>query len=295
MQAIELGATLYVPGTRADLVAIACGRHRSLRSAVICLEDSISQRQVPLALENLARLLDSDWSGGPALFVRPRDPTMLAHVARLNGAERLAGFVIPKVTADNFPTYLATLQSETHRLMPTLETAEALDADHAQRLREQLIAIGSRVLVLRIGGNDLLRTIGARRSISRTAYDGPLGTMIGLLVATFAPFGFQLSAPVLEHFGSPALLRDEVERDIEHGLLTKTAIHPCQIDLIQACYAVAADELAEARIIIATEEAVFASRGAMCESKTHDRWAQSIVRRAELFGIRRASGLAAIA
>lgn len=290
MDAIELGATLYVPATRGDLIAVADGRYRALRSAVICLEDSIAPRQVPHALENLMRLLDSPWSGGPALFVRPRDAAMLAHIARFNGAERLAGFVLAKATADNLPDYMAGLLSEAHLVMPTIETAEALDPVQTGRLREQLLAVRRRVLALRIGGNDLLQTIGARRSAVRTAYDGPLGTMIATLVAGFAPYGFALSAPVFEHFQSPSLLREEVERDLEHGLFTKTAIHPRQVELIHACYAVAPGELREAEAIIASEGAVFGSRGAMCEPQTHGRWAHAIVRRAELFGTTRPCG-----
>lgn len=289
MDAIELGATLYVPATRGDLGAIASGRHASLRSAVICLEDSIAQRQVPEALENLARLLESDWSGGPALFVRPRDPAMLARIARLDGAERLTGFVVPKATADNLPDYLSAARDEQY-LMPTLETAEALDPFHCARLREQLLAVRPRILALRIGGNDLLQTIGARRSPDRTAYEGPLGAITGALVAAFAPFGFQLSAPVFEHFGRPSVLRAEIERDLDHGLYTKTAIHPIQVALIQSCYRVSAEDYAEAGAILAAGPAVFGSRGAMCEQSTHRRWAEVVRRRGEIFGVAPPSG-----
>ncbi|HEU0135432.1 MAG TPA: HpcH/HpaI aldolase/citrate lyase family protein [Allosphingosinicella sp.] len=289
MDAIELGATLYVPATRSDLAAIASGRQPSLRSAVICLEDSIAQRQVPEALDNLARLLDSDWSGGPALFVRPRDSAMLARIARLDGADRLKGYVIPKATADNLPDYLAAARDD-QLLMPTLETAEALDPFQAARLREQLLAVRPRILALRIGGNDLLQTIGARRSPDRTAYEGPLGAITGALVAAFAPFGFQLSAPVFEYFGRPSILKAEVERDLDHGLYTKTAIHPIQVPLIHACYRVSAEDHAEAAAILAAGQAVFGSRGAMCEESTHRRWAQVIRRRGEIFGIAAPSG-----
>lgn len=284
MNAIELGATLYLPATRGDLAAIASGRHPALRSAVVCLEDSITRRQVPEALENLARLLDSSWSGGPALFARPRDAAMLARIARLDGAERLAGYVIPKATAETLPDYLAATPDD-QLLMPTLETADALDPLQAARLREQLLAVRPRILALRIGGNDLLQTIGARRSPDRTAYEGPLGAIIGSLVAAFAPFGFQLSAPVFEHFGRPSVLQAEVERDLDFGLYTKTAIHPAQVALIQSCYRVSAEDYAEAGAILNAGQAVFGSRGAMCEIGTHCRWAHVIRQRGEIFGV----------
>lgn len=287
MDAIALGATLYIPAGRADLAAILGGRHPTLRSAVLCLEDSIHHQEVPRALTNLAALLRTERApGGPALFVRPRDSAMLTHILSFEGVGSLAGFVIPKATPDNFPAWLHCLADDRHLLMPTLETPQLLDESELRSLRDQFLAVRTRILAIRIGGNDLLKAIGARRSAVRTAYDGPLGTMIAGFVSAFAPFGFALSAPVFEHFANADLLREEVERDLEHGLFTKTAIHPSQIDVIQAAYAVDADALAEAEALVMGEpRGVFASRGAMCEPETHGNWAHTTIRRAEAFGV----------
>ncbi len=292
MDALELGATLYVPAVRQDLFDIVTGRkHRQLRSCVICLEDSIAPRDVPLALNNLTALLrrleESSQTERRPVFVRPRDEHMLARILALPGIGAVDGFVIPKATADSLPAYLRSLASDEHLLMPTLETREVFDPAELRRLRDQLLSIAHRILAIRIGGNDLLHNIGTRRSQVRTAYHGPLGAAIGSLVTTFAPFGFSLSAPVFEHFDNFELLREEVEHDIEHGLLTKTAIHPAQIDVIQQAYRVGAHELAEARAILGGEASgVFALNGSMCEPATHTRWARSVVRRAGLYGVR---------
>lgn len=296
MHAWDLGATLYVPATRDDLVpAMLGGRHADLRSAVICLEDAVHPADVPLALTRLGLLLErlqahpADQER-PALFVRPRDAAMLANILRFPGIEAIDGFVIPKATADSLPAYLAVLAFDHHLLMPTLETREVFDPAEMRRLRDQLAAIQERVLAVRIGGNDLLQTLGARRSAARTIYDGPLGPVIASLVATYAPWGFALSAPVFEHFGNAALLRDEVARDLEHGLMTKTAIHPSQIGIIHAAYAVDVASHSEARDILSGDgRAVFASRQAMCEPATHHMWARATLRRAEAFGICRNS------
>lgn len=293
-EALALGATLYLPGTREPLREIALGRrYKQLRSAVICLEDSIRPDEAPAAMRNVARLLEElpEEGVGPRLFIRPRDPAMLAALLRLDGIERVDGFVIPKATAESLPDYLACPIGENHRLMPTLETREVLDPVEIRRLRDQLLVIQERVLAVRIGGNDLLQTLGARRSTVRTIYEGPLAATVAGLVATFAPYGFFLSAPVFEHFASEALLREEAERDVEHGLFTKTVIHPGQIAIVEAAYAVGRDELAEARAILAPDSpAVFAISGSMCEPATHQRWARTIVRRAEIFGLKREPG-----
>lgn len=291
-----LGATLYVPATRPDLAAIACGaRWPMLRSVVFCLEDAVHARDVGAALAGLRglaaglRATRAAHPHGPLLFVRPRAPAMLAEIVGFPGVASFDGFVIPKATADSLPDWLAALPFAHHLLMPTLETRDAFDGHEMRRLRDQLLAIHERVLAVRIGGNDLLQTIGARRSAIRTAYDGPLGAVIAALVTTFAPWGFALSAPVLERFDDPALLAEEVARDLDHGLVTKTAIHPHQVAAIHAAYAVAEADWRSAEAMLAADApAVFASNGLMCEPSTHHRWAAATLRRAELFGIVRA-------
>jgi citrate lyase beta subunit len=288
----SLGATLYVPATRQDMdTTILHSRKYDLRSVVICLEDSIHPHDAPRALVNLAAFLlaleaMAANATRPSIFIRPRSAQMLAHILGLPAIERVDGFVIPKATADSMPEYMAVLSHDHHMLMPTLETREVFDPGEMRRLRDQLLAFQDRILAIRIGGNDLLQTMGARRSSARTSYDGPLGPVIVSLVTTYNPWGFHLTAPVFEHFGNLILLREEVERDLEHGLIGKTAIHPCQIEIIQSSYAVDPIEFAEAKSMLAQgSDAVFASRQAMCEPATHGIWAQTIVRRADNFGL----------
>lgn len=289
IDALQLGATLYMPATRPDLAAsLLGGSIPALRSAVLCLEDAVRAEEVPSALANLAQLLARPGFGvsGPLVFARPRSPAMLAHMLQMPGIERVAGFVLPKVTADNLPAWLAHPFAPAHRLMPTLETREMFDPDEVRRLRGRLLAVKERILVVRIGGNDLLQCLGVRRTPGRTSYDGPLGPLIAALAGSFLPHGLPLSAPVLETYDDPLLLRDEFLRDMEHGLLTKTVIHPRQIPIVQGALAVPAKLLAEAEAILGTEApAVFAGDGRMCEPATHRGWARTLVRRAALFGV----------
>jgi citrate lyase beta subunit len=301
LSATSLGATLYVPCLRGDLHASVLGLRRpaGLRSAVLCLEDAVRERDLPQALSHLAAFLRalSTREGvetDPLVFVRPRSAAMLEHILCMPGIEQIDGFVIPKAHADTMPAYLALPLGERHRLMPTLETREACDPYEMRRLRDQLLAVQDRILALRIGGNDLLQAMGLRRVPGRSAYDGPLGLVISQLVAGFVPWGFALSAPVMEDFADTALLRDEVLRDIEHGLLTKTAIHPAQIPVIQTALSVSTNEVEEARLILAADSpAVFARDGVMCEPATHRRWAERVLERADHFGMAEAFALRA--
>lgn len=294
LQVATLGATLYVPATRGDLLAVASGqKYPDLRSVVFDLEDAVLEGDTGLALANLGALLrqieinPAPTENGPLLFVRPRHAEMFAQITSLPGIGAIAGFVIPKATADVMPAYIASLSGTQQLIMPTVETREAFDPAEMRRLREQLSAIQDRVLAVRIGGNDLLQILGCRRSLTRTAYDGPLGKIISALVATFVPWGFAMSAPVMDSFSNTALLQSEIDQDIEHGLMTKTAIHPDQVAMIHRAYMVDHLDHANAlQILDADAPAVFAVAGVMSEPATHRAWARAIVTRAANFGVR---------
>jgi citrate lyase beta subunit len=286
--ALALGATLYLPATRPDLGRLLLsGRIDDLRSAVVCLEDAVGAGDVPVALDRLAAFLrELGRAVAPAIFVRPRDAAMLDRIVRMPGAEHLAGFALPKISAATLPRYAAVAFGRNHRIMPIIETREAFDQYDMRHLRSQLLALGDRVLALRIGGNDLLQALGARRARSRTIYDGPLGPLVSRLVGDFAPWGFALTGPVMELYDDPPLLREEVLRDLEHGLVGKTAIHPSQVSVIHGAMAVPPDELAAAKAVMSEQApAVFALGGSMMEPATHRRWAAATLRRAELFGV----------
>ncbi|EPI5027959.1 HpcH/HpaI aldolase/citrate lyase family protein, partial [Klebsiella pneumoniae] len=47
----ELGATLYMPATRKDIAEVVLeGKIPGLRSLVVCLEDAVSEHDIPLAI-----------------------------------------------------------------------------------------------------------------------------------------------------------------------------------------------------------------------------------------------------
>lgn len=287
MNAIELGATLYVPAIKDNLIDTAYGANPNVRSIVICLEDAVRDDQVEQAEARFADALNRfATSPTPVLvYARPRSIDMLVRMLRLPGIESIQGFVLPKITTQNLPQWLSVLVHGKHAFMPTIEGEEAFDKLALSRLRDQLLPYADRVTAIRIGGNDILNVLGVRRSKTRTAYDGPLGQVIRDIASTFIPYGFSVSAPVFEHFGATELLKAEVEQDIEHGLLTKTAVHPLQIQTIQSLYQPSAEEMAEARSILDKDApAVFGAHGSMCEPATHLRWAGTIIQRAQIYG-----------
>lgn len=287
----ELGASLYVPTTRQDLVQIAQGTKLSeIRSVILCTEDAVNAEALPFALANLRHAMPLLQCGPQQMrFVRVRNPHVMQQVLAMPGVEQLDGFVLPKVTRALLPEYLALLRGHHHRIMPTLETKEVFDEREMIALREVLERedVAERVLTLRIGGNDLLSLLGMRRPRGKTLYQTPLGQVIARLVTTFKPSGFNLSAPVFEYLDDRETLLREVSEDMDHGLVGKTAVHPDQVPQIEACYRVHAPDLEMANRILAEDApGVFRMHDAMCEPATHRNWAHRLCKSASCFGLR---------
>jgi len=292
-KAVELGATLYIPVQHPRLAEVLAGANPDLRSVVICLEDSLHETEVGAAQEVFCATLRMLEAAPPKLiaYARPRGPEMLGWMLAQPGIERLAGFVLPKITTANLPDWLARLDSPRHGIMPTIESTEAFDRAAMMQMARALAPLGARVHAVRIGGNDILNQLGVRRSRERTAYDTPLGLAIATMASVFLPEGLALSAPVFEHYALTDTLREEVARDIEHGLLAKTAIHPSQVPIIHDVLRPAPAEVEEARAILAAEaRAVFGHGGSMLEPNTHARWAQGVLDRARVHAPRAAPG-----
>lgn len=291
----RLGASMYVPGTqsRRNLVSIGNGeKYPFLRSVIFCLEDAVSIENLEQAIYNIRKMLPLLEKGsGPLRFIRVRNPEVLGRVLRMKGIENIDGFVLPKLTADNMPYYLAQLtEKDDFWLMPTLETQEAREPKEMVRLRTLLMKndwIRSHILCLRIGGNDLLNLTRLRRDPECTIYETEVGDVIKRLVGEFIPYGFGLTGAVFESDRHPEVLAREVVEDLRKGLYGKTAIHPSQITIIENLYRVRANDLAEAQAILAANApAVFKMNGRMCEVATHKNWAEDILLRYEIYGVR---------
>jgi citrate lyase beta subunit len=225
-----LGATLYSPATRPELAAdIRKLSSHGVVSMVLCLEDSISDAEVPAAEENLLHQLTElhqlhqngpePPASLPLLFIRVRVPEQITSLTeRLGPALRLlAGYVLPKFTADSGPAFLEALTAAEvvrgRRLlaMPVLESPELL---HLETRAEALAATArvldkhrDRIPAIRLGVTDFCSSYGLRRTPEMTAYDVHLvASVIGDVVNVFGRAdgtGYTISGPVWEYFRTP--------------------------------------------------------------------------------------------
>ncbi|RQT00690.1 citrate lyase [Burkholderia contaminans] len=290
-----LGATLYMPATRSDILDVVSGtRLPELRSLVVCLEDAVAAIDVESALVNLRTLLmNIDARGGrvesgPLLFVRPRDAAMAAVLNDWPLMKHVDGFVVPKLTLQSLSSWENAVSHPDLCLMPTLETADVYDPGAMVELGSALKAnLNRRIIALRIGGNDLMGCLGLRRNPATTLYSTPLSYVIPMLAGIMGAQGFALTAPVFEQLATPHLLNEELELDIAHGLVGKTAIHPSQIRIIQEALRVSLEDFNCATLIVNdAAPAVFKHNDAMCEPATHYKWAVNILERAKWHGVK---------
>lgn len=290
-----LGATLYMPATRSDMLDVVFGvKIPELRSLVVCLEDAVSAIDVDSALANLkVLLLAIEARGGrceqhPLLFVRPRDAQMAAILNDWPLMKHVDGFVVPKLTLLSLPSWEQAVSNPDLYLMPTLETADVYNPGAMVELGKALKAsLNQRIIALRIGGNDLMGCLGLRRNPATTLYSTPMSYVIPMLAGIMGAQGFALTAPVFEQLATPLLLKEELELDISHGLVGKTAIHPSQINPIQEMLRVSLEDLNCARLILNdVAPAVFRHNDAMCEPATHYKWATNIIERAKWHGVK---------
>ncbi|OZE90532.1 ATP/GTP-binding protein [Rhodococcoides fascians] len=215
--ATALGATLYIPATRADLTATVHKRtDEGVRSIVIDLEDAVADHDLQYAVENTIRTLN-ELSGSNALvFVRARTAQQIRTVCAglAPGAAGLAGFVVPKFTSATGAEYLdeilaASTAHDTRLLaMPVLESAEVV---HRETRDTELVAIRDLlgkyrdiVLAVRIGATDMCGTFGIRRDRDLTIYDvRVVADVISAIVNHLGRndgSGFVITGPVWEYF-----------------------------------------------------------------------------------------------
>lgn len=227
IQAMGLGATLYMPSTRPQLATdLRKQAKHGVTSCVVCLEDSIADDDVALGERNIVELFQ-DLAGRdeslPMTFIRIRHPSQAPELVSRIGPEAahaLYGFVLPKFTSATAEEYLRALDEADDIAgtrfysMPVLESGAVLQAEtratELLRLAALLGAQRRRILAIRLGATDLCALYGLRRSRDQTIWDikvvaDLLGDVVNVLGRADGS-GFAVTGPVWEYFSGPERL-----------------------------------------------------------------------------------------
>lgn len=205
--------------------------------------------------------------------------------------------------------------------MPILEGPEVAFRELRNKelllLRSILEPYKDLILNIRVGGTDMSSLFGVRRGINSTVYDiMPVRDALSDVVNFFNRYcDYCVSAAVWEYFRAyrdddidevikrhfhsallkgetivnPAIdgLLKEVMIDRANGFVGKTIIHPTHAKFVNAMFTVVEEEYKDAVQILNTSGGVIKSEsgGKMNEIAPHRRWAEKIVKRAEVYGV----------
>ena len=257
---IKMRSWLFAPGDSEKKMAKAADSAADI--ALFDLEDAVATENKPLARQMVHDFLAARPEGRERLWVRvnPLDgPYTLDDLAAIMPA-RPGGIMLPKVygrqDVERLDHYLTAFEAahgiergSTPLIVLVTETAEAMF--HTGDYKG-----APRVVALTWGAEDLADSIGA--SSNRNA-DGSYGftyelarSMCLLGAATAGVTAIETIQGDFRDLDGLKARAEKVRRDGYRGML---AIHPAQVDVINAAFTPNAEEIAEAREIVAIFDA----------------------------------------
>jgi citrate lyase subunit beta / citryl-CoA lyase len=252
---MKMRSWLFAPGDSEKKMAKACASDADI--ALLDLEDAVAPENKPLARTMVHAFLKANAAQRARLWVRinPFDgPHTLADLAAIIPAHP-GGIMLPKVYSradvEKLDHCLSALEvangiaeGSTPVIVLITETAEAMF--HTGSYKG-----APRVVALSWGAEDLADALGA--SSNKNA-DGSYGftyefarTLTLLGAATAGVAAIETISADYKDLDALRLRAEKVRRDGFRGML---AIHPAQIDVINAAFTPSADEIAEAREIV---------------------------------------------
>ena len=287
----ELGATLYLPMNHKNVLPILRReKYVDIKSIVLCLEDSVSDEDLPESMMILEELLASSKFDVSSLkvFIRPRGIDNLRKVLLMKNIDLIDGFSIPKFDTDNAAEYLSIfIEKNKFYFMPILESKDVFSSIKLAQIANELVPFKERVLCVRVGSEDILSILNMMRGCDKTIYEiMPLYIILSTIINLFKLKGFNISSPVYSCYENPEILAKELHGDVEHQIFNKTIIHPGQAFVLHDSYKVCKEDYLVAKRLLDGVESVFGARGRMYEKKTHSNWAKSIIEREKHYGIK---------
>jgi citrate lyase subunit beta/citryl-CoA lyase len=239
-------SVLYVPA--ANLRALEKARALACDAMILDLEDAVAPDAKSEARRNLVGLATAGAFGASEVIVRVNglDTAWGREDLEAFEAAGLDALLIPKIQeASDIQAYRACVSG--WRRPPALwcmvETAAALF--HLLEIATAVSKAGPGALVM--GSNDLCKELGARATSGREA----LLAALTMTVAAGKVQGVTVLDGVFNDFGDTDGFRQECEQAVRLGFDGKTLIHPSQVAACNAVFTPQADEISEAREIVA--------------------------------------------
>lgn len=310
----SVGPLMYCPANKDNIAeSLISGRFGSNYSLALCLEDTINDRFVAEAENQLVKSLQEIYEADqkskltlPGIFIRVREYRQIEKLFSLLGAAAalVKGIIVPKFSLDNADLYIDSIVNLNSRLtspvyiMPIYESASIIDKryryNNLYQLKDKLDEAEELVLNIRVGGNDLCHLFGFRRSASESIHSiKPISDIFSDIITVYGQ-NYVISGPVWEYYsgeGWDTGLKAEIHEDMLCGFIGKTIIHPNQIPIVNEAYKVSRRNYEDAVKILNWDKSVSnlvsgnISGERMNEYKTHFNWAEKTKYLAEHYGI----------
>jgi citrate lyase subunit beta/citryl-CoA lyase len=246
-------SVLYMPGSNAR--ALEKARTLPADTVILDLEDSVAPDAKDEARNQVCAAVEAGGFGRREVVIRVNAPDTAWAEADLAAAVKAApdAILIPKVSD---PETLTSVGARLRRLgAPDRTRVWAMIETPLAILRAEAIAnaardVGTRLECLVLGTNDLAKETRARLVPGRAPM---LPWIAGVLLAARA-HEIDVLDGVFNTLADPEGFRAECEQGRDLGFDGKTLIHPNQIEVANAVFAPAPDEVAQARAIIAAFE-----------------------------------------
>jgi citrate lyase subunit beta/citryl-CoA lyase len=244
---------LFMPGSNAR--ALEKGRILPADGLILDLEDSVAPDAKGTAREQIAKAVAADGYGGRELLIRINalDTPWWSDDVAMAGQAAPDGILVPKVsTVEDLHTItdrLAEVGADPSlKVWAMIETARAvLDAD---KLAASAHEKGSRLAGFVFGPNDISRETRIRMLPGRAAM---LPMITHCILAAHAHGLEMLDGPYSDFSNADGFAQECLQaRDL--GFDGKTLIHPGQIDACNTIFTPPAEEVAQARKILAAFE-----------------------------------------
>jgi citrate lyase subunit beta/citryl-CoA lyase len=253
---------LFVPGNKESMLTKALGTRPD--ALVPDMEDSVPDAEKAAARETIRDFLPRLAAAGTRVIPRVNSletPWIEADLEAVVGPH-VFGISVGKVRRPADVARISSLIAELERrrglpeggirLVPWIESAEAIVRCY------DILAADPRIAGAAFGAEDFTHDMGIERLDDEEQLDYPRSTLAIAARAARVP---ALDTPYFK-LRDPDGLRENARRARRLGFKGKFAIHPEQIETLNACFSPSAAEIAHAeRVVAAYEEAERAGRG----------------------------------